>query len=188
MLAACGSAPSRIVSPGPPYAGEKAVQRLSVYVFLDVRPEYLPPEFRRSFEEALAAALQQAGVASRQVWFLDTREGQRLQADWKGSTMGPVTTVAIGRTLQESRAADAAFGPSHYLVVFPRDSYKAGDGVILDVKWDVIDTRNGNVEWSVYTRTPVLSRQMKVQDAEAAARGLVETITAEMKARSVIGP
>ena len=185
-LTACGTAPSRIVSPGPNYAGATQVERLSVYVFIDVKPEYVHPEFRRTFEETLSAAFLKAGVPSRQVWSLDTTEGQRLQGDWKNSTMGPVTSVSVGKTILENRAADAAFRPSHHLLAFPSNAYKSGEGAILDIKWDIIDSRNGNVEWSVYTRTPALSRQMKSEDAAEAARGLVETITKEMQARSVL--
>jgi hypothetical protein len=185
-LAACGTAPSRVISPGPTYAGEVKVERLSVYVFVDTRPEYMHPEFRRAFEHAMSSALDSAGTPSRQTWFLDTTEGQRLQGDLKNHTLGNVTFVSVGKTIFENRTSDASFRPTHYLVAFPRDAYKSGNGAILDIKWDILDAKNGNVEWSVYTRTPVLSRQMKPEDAVEAARGLVETITKEMRARSVL--
>lgn len=168
------------------YTGAMPIERLSVYVFIDVRPEYVHPSFRKTFEVTLSDVLAEAGIPSRQVWSLETREGQRLQANWKDSTMGPVTTVSVGRTLQENRTADAVFGPSHMLVAFPKDTYKSGEGAVLDIKWDIIDAGNGNVEWSVYTRTSVLSRRMKDEEAVDAARGLIDVIAKEMQARSVI--
>lgn len=186
LLAACGTTASRVVSPGPMYAGAAAVERVSVYVFIDIRPEYIHPVFRKTFEENLSTTLSASGIPSRQVWSLDTAVGQRLQDNWKNSTMGSVTSVSVSKTLQENRVADAAFRPTHYVLAFPRDAYKSADGAILDIKWDVIDAGNGNVEWSVYTRTPVLSRQMSDGEALAAARGLIDTITKELQARNVI--
>jgi hypothetical protein len=109
-----------------------------------------------------------------------------LQADVKNNTLGNTTFVSVGKTIQENRQADAAFRPSHLLIAFPRDTYKSGDGAIFDIKWDIIDARNGNVEWSVFTRTPVVSQHMKSEDAANAARSLARTIVSELRARAVI--
>ena len=178
--------PSRVVSPGPTYAGASSVERLMIYVFIDARPEYIHPAFRRTVEENLAGAFGKASVPSQQRWFLDTSEGQRLRQDLKNRTLGNTTFVSIGRTIHENLDAESSFKPSHRLVVFPKDTYKSGSGAILDIKWDIVDASSGNVEWSVYTRTPVLSKDMKDDEAAAAARGLADTIIEEMKARSVL--
>lgn len=188
FLAGCAAPSSRVVSPGPMYSGAAQVDRVSVYVFIDTRPEYVHPEFRKVFEQALSSAFDAAATPSQQTWFMDTDEGRRLQADVKSHTLGNVTFVSVGKTIFENRASDARFRPTHYLVAFPRDAYKSGDGAILDIKWDILDATNGNVEWSVFTRTPVLSGEMRAEDAAQAARGLVETITKEMQARAVLHP
>lgn len=187
-LTGCATPGSRVLSPGPSYSGAAPVARLSIYVFVDARPEYIHPAFRQTLEAGLARSFEQAAVPSQQRWFGDTEEGRRLRADMKGSTLGNTTFVSVGRTLRENAAADAAFQPTHRLVVFPTDSYREGAGARLDIKWDVLDAANGYVEWSVYTRTPVLSQGMAEAEALAAAQGLVQAITAELQARGVIRP
>ncbi len=177
---------SKVISPGPLYSGIEPVRRLSIYVFLDVRPEYVHPAFRKTVEEGLAATFTNASVPSQQLWSLDTIEGERSQRDTKSRSMGAVTLVSVGKMMQENQAAEQNFAPSHRLVVFPENFRKTGSGATLDVKWDILNARTGSWEWSVFTRTPVLSRNMKEDDAIFAARGLVDAISTEMRARSVI--
>jgi hypothetical protein len=187
VLTGCASPPSsRILSPGPQYYGERPVERLSVYVFADMRPEYMPAAFRTTVETGLNTALDQSGIPHTQLRFLDSASGQRLLNDLKSSTLGNTTFVSIGKTINENRSAEEALLPTHRLVVFPKDTFRSGPGAIMDLKWDITDVRTGHLEWSVFTRTPVLFKDMDPAVAQSAGETLVQAIRTELKARAVI--
>jgi len=162
------------------------VARVYVYIFMDMRPEYMPDAFRRVASAKLAEALHSSGIPNEQLWFSDTAEGKMLQADIKSHTLTNTTFVSVGATIRENFQRDRAFAPTHRLIVFPHETMKAANGAVFNVKWDVIDTSTGNFEWSVYTQTPALSRSMDPAQAEAAAASFVAAIIQEMQERNVI--
>jgi hypothetical protein len=180
------AASTRVLSHGPIYYGERQVTKLYVYFFIDMRPEYMPEAFQRVASAKLAEALQGSGIPNEQLWFSETAEGKILQSDIKSHTLTDTTFVSVGATIRENAERDRALSPSHRLIVFPRETLKAGNGAVFNVKWDIIDTITGNVEWSVFTQTPALSREMDPAQAEAAAIGFVNAIIQEMRERNVI--
>ena len=186
-VAGCAGTPStRVLSHGPVYYGERPVARVYVYFFIDMRPEYMPEAFRRVAGAKLAEALTSSGIPNEQLWFSDTGEGSVLESDFKNHTLTNTTFVSVGATINENAERDHALAPTHRLIVFPREALTTGAGALFNVKWDVIDASSGNFEWSVYTQTPVLSRNMDPAQAEAAAAGFVEAIIQEMRERKVI--
>lgn len=186
-LVGCQTAPpAGLISPGPAYTGEAAVARLYVYVFADTRPEFMHPAFRKAFEQRLQAALDAAGVPSRQLWFMDTAQGQRLSDDRKASTMVGTILVEVGRTIQENARDDTAFGPTHRLTIFPTGTRVTGRMASMELKWDVLDARTGNYEWSVYARTPDIGQSMGEGAAVQAAQGAVDAVVREMRAKGVL--
>ena len=185
FLAGCAT-DSKVISPAPAWSGERPVDRLSLYVFVDMRPEYMPPAFRTAVETGLNQALEDARIPHTQSWFLDSTAGQRLLADPKSRTLGNTTFVSIGKTIEENRSAESSLVPTHRLIAFPKDTLKSGAGAILDVRWDIYDVRTGNLEWSVFTRTPVISRDMDPVAAKSAGDSLVRAIITELKSRAVL--
>lgn len=184
-LAGCATS-TKVISPGPVYYGETEVTKVAVYLFIDMRPEYLPEAFKRVVTAKLEEALQQSGIRSEQVWFADTAQGRILLSDVKSRTFYNATSVSVGATIRDNSQQELRLRPSHRIIVFPSETLKSGNGAVLNVKWDVTDARTGNVEWSVYTRTPVLSSAMDPKSAEAAGVGFVNAIVEEMRARQVI--
>lgn len=189
LFAGCGGTITKVLSPAPTYTGATPVTRLYLYVFLDARPEYMHPVFRRIFEKQLTETFAQASVATRQLWLMDTLAGELLSLDVKANTIGKALSIPVGRAIRDNRRSEISFNATHRLVVFPRNTYKENwpnSGVKFDIKWDIIDTTTGYYEWSVYTKSPALSKTMSDSDAEAAARDLIKSIATEMRARSVI--
>ncbi len=74
FLSACAvpmsGSPPRVLSAGSPYTGAR-VERLYVYVFVDVRPELIEAAFHESAKAALARGLARSGVAAEQYWLFD---------------------------------------------------------------------------------------------------------------------
>lgn len=143
--------------------------------------------FRKTFEERLKAALDDAHVPSRQLWFMDTSRGDSLNKDRKNSTLGNVTFVSVGKSINDNAREDLAFGPTHRLIVFPTSTFTSGALASLELKWDVRDAKTGNYEWSVYARTPNLGPSMSADAAADAARTLVDAVVHEMRAKGVLG-
>jgi hypothetical protein len=184
-VAGCATS-TRVLSHGPTYYGDRPVTKLYVYFFIDMRPEYMPEAFQRVASAKLSEALQNSGIPNEQLWFSETAEGRILQSDIKRHTLTDTTFVSVGATVRENSERDRALTPSHRLIVFPRETLKSGNGAVFNVKWDVIDTHSGHLEWSVYTQTSALSRAMDPAQAEAAAKGFVDAIVQEMRDRNVI--
>lgn len=184
-MAGC-AAIARVLSHGPTYYGDHPIAKLYVYFFIDMRPEYMPEAFQRVASAKLAEALRSSGIPNEQLWFSETAEGKILQSNIKSHTLADTTFVSVGATIRENAENDRALTPSHRLIVFPRETLRASSGAVFNVKRDVIDTTTGNVEWSVFTQTPALSRTMDPAQAEAAAIGFVDTIIKEMRERNVI--
>jgi hypothetical protein len=181
-----GAATAKVLSPGPTYAGGRPVARLYAYIYLDMRTDFVPEAFRRAANNKLADAFHKSGVANEQLWFSDTAQAAQMRADPKRHAMGDMTMVSIGKTVEENAQRNSAFAPTHYLIAFPQHTWRSGKSASMEVKWDVIDSRNGYVEWSVYTKTPLLSASMDTASAEAAATALVDAIVDEMRAKNVI--
>jgi hypothetical protein len=180
------AATTKIISPGPQYYGTRPVEAAYVYSFIDVRSEFVSDRFRAVVRQRLCEAFQRSRVRCEQLWFSETRTAQRMREDPKQFAMGTLTTVPIGEPIVANADKDRAFAPTHRIIAFPQSSQRWGDGAMLDVRWDVRDASSDYVEWSVYTRTPVISRSMKDEDAERAANSLVDAIVGEMRARKVI--
>jgi hypothetical protein len=168
------------------YAGGRPVTRLYAYVYLDLRADFVPEAFRRATSNRLAGALDKNSFASEQLWFSDTAQAAQMRADPKRYAIGGTTMVSIGKTVEENARRNSAFAPTHYLIAFPQQTLRSGKGASMEVKWDVIDSRNGYVEWTVYSKTPVLSASMDEAAADAAAAALVESLIEEMRAKNVI--
>lgn len=180
------SSSSRVISPGPAYYGTRPVKRLSVYMFIDFRTEYVNQELRNAVADRLGGALLASGVPTQVVWFTETRQGKGLLADVKSHTFSNVTSIPVGRTIAENWPKEREFAATHRLIVFPSNIIATGQNGTLEVKWDIRDASTDYVEWSVYTQTTRLSAAMSNDQARDAASSLAAAIVGELRARAVI--
>lgn len=186
-LTAClATTASRVMSPAPIYYGDHPVARVYVYHFIDMRPEHIPEAFKLGVTRHLSQALDQSAIPHDQLWFGDTAQGEILRSDMKSRTHYNATSVPVGATIRDNAERDIALAPTHRLIAFPHETLRQGDGVVLNVKWDLIDAQTGNLEWSVYTQTPNLRGSMPAEDAEAMAKGYAAAIIDELRLRKVI--
>jgi hypothetical protein len=180
------SSSSRVISPGPAYYGTKPVKRLSIYMFIDFRTEYVNQELRNAVADRLGAALSASGVPNQVVWFTETRQGRGLLAAIKSHTFSNVTSIPVGRTIAENRPSEREFAATHRLIVFPTNTIATGQNGTVEMKWDIRDASTDYVEWSVYTQTTRLSAAMADDQARDAASSLAAAIIGELRARAVI--
>ena len=181
--AACGA---QVLSPGATYDSKSRIERVSAYVFIDMRPQFMPEAFQRKFKERLAQELTRSGVRSQQVWFSDTDAGRDLIADPAKYTAARLTSIPIGKTVRENAAKDRALDPTHWLFIYPTESSPSGDGAVLTVRWEFKDTHTGYIDWSVFSLTHALWRTMEPADAEKAASDYVDGMVAELRRCKVI--
>jgi len=179
---------TEMLSSGPPYRGERPVSRLYVYFFIDARPGILSDNFRQLAGAKLAAALQESGIPSEQLWFADTAYGKAVRKDLKSYIAHMSTFLSLDRTIGSNIVRETAFRPSHRLIVYPHETLQEEEGVVLNVKWDVIDAHTANYEWSVYSETTALSGTASPEQDETAAEAFVQAIMRELRARGVVAP
>ncbi len=181
--ASCGA---QVLSPGAPYDAKSRVERVSAYVFLDMRPEFMPDGFRRKFKEKLSQELSRSGVPNQELWFADTDAGRDLIANPAAYTAARMTEIPIGKTMRENVAKDREFRPTHWLFIYPSESSPSRDGAVLTVRWEFKDTRTGYIDWSIFSVTHALWRTMDPADAEQAAADYVDGMVAELRRCKVI--
>lgn len=177
---------SRVMSPAPLYYGDRPVSRVYVYHFIDMRSEHIAEAFKIGVTQHLSQAFSQSAIPHDQLWFGDTLQGEILRSDMKSRTHYNATSVPVGATIRDNAERDMALAPTHRLIAFPHETMRHGDGVVLNVKWDLIDAQSGNLEWSVYTQTPTLHGSMPAAEAETLAKGYATAVIDELRLRKVI--
>jgi hypothetical protein len=177
---------AQVASPGAAYDGHSPVSRVYTYVFIDIRPDYMPEAFERRFKESLLQELTRSGIPNQQLWFSDTQAGRDLLADPKASTAANLISIPLGNTVRENIQQDMAFKASHRLFIYPTETHRSREGASFTVRWEFRDTQTGDVDWALYTTTHSLWRSMDPGKAEIAATDYVAAIVAEMRRCKVI--
>ena len=185
-LSGCATGPnSQVLSPAPKYVGT-SIDKLYVYSFLDVRPEFINDRFAEKVRQMMQEELKKCAVSTEQVWFGETPQSKLLHANPERYTLASSKLISVEGTIADNRVAEQSFEPSHRLVVFPQSTSGTPNNFTFELKWDLIETRTRYVQWSVYTRTSSLSKNMTPERADAAANGFVGSILSEMKGKDVI--
>lgn len=186
LLEACAhqSVTTQIASSAPHYVGRHPVERLYIYSFLDVRPGYLDESTKAAIQQRFSDELGKSGVSAKQSWFAATRQSERIQADPQGHTLGDTSrVVSVQAAIQEFQSEQAAHCPTHRLVAFPEFTYGSPDSFRMNIKWDLVDTSTGYIEWSVYSTT---TARKSGASAEEMAGAWVNPIITELRARGVV--
>jgi len=156
--------------------GDVHVTRLYVYSFLEVRKVPLGASLLQHAEPILQQELEAVGIPVQQLWYRDVPVRSIATA------LRPAGFVPVARTIEDNRAAETAFGPSHRLVVVPTATTFVGTaaGTSVEIRWDLVDAKTGKRIWasqSEVVNTKLFSREDNADErARMLVRGFVEQL------------
>ena len=183
-LAGLATGRAEVPASGATYdASQPRIERVAIYVFLDMRPEYLPDAFRRTLEARLAKEFTRSGVATRQVWLGDTQAGKDLVANMAARTAANLTAIPMREALVENIDKDREFRPDHWLFVYPTRTTRSGQ---MTERWEFKNTTTGYIDWSIYSTSEGMTRDMDPAQAEKAAVEFADSMVAELRRCKVI--
>jgi len=105
-------------------------------VYLDVRTGELGPNLLNEFDRQLTQQLAKSGITAKVLRFRDSEPGKQYSFTSTGMQIPEITT-------------------DYRLVIFPSQLTVAGAWRHYDVRWDLMDARNGKLVWSTQSKTIV---------------------------------
>jgi hypothetical protein len=169
-----------------PFAGKAPPTSLYVYSFLDLREGTMGPRFLGEVRDQLGKALESRGVRQKQLWFNESplRTEYALEAKRAGSGASSMR-VPVGEVIAATRDEEEAFGASHRLVIFPVEVTQSNTFSGFQVRWDVIDAKTNERNWSTTSYTQHTKWFLGDENPQDRARSFVEAALTEMEKAGV---
>ncbi len=188
-----GCAMNTRYSPSDPYRGTRDVRSIYVYSFLDLREKEIGKLFLSEVERLLGEEFEKRSIKQAQFWFerSSIRGEFALSSAPAGRTwMGPRSEmrVPVREVIQANTNNEQALGATHRLIIFPSGTVTGGLGPNFSVKWDLIDTSSGHLNWTASSHSTSTNWVNNDENALERARSFVSDFFAQMVAGGVLVP
>jgi len=154
--------------------------KLYIYSFLDVRTGELGPNLLDEFDRQLTQQLAKSGITAKVLRFRDSEPGKQYSFTSTGMQ------IPVRDTIVQNLANERAMATDYRMVIFPSQLTVAGAWRHYDVRWDVMDARNGKVVWSTQSKGKHMNAWKADEEPEARAKTIVDGIVAEMQKSNLL--
>ncbi|MEP6875213.1 MAG: hypothetical protein ABI887_12685 [Burkholderiales bacterium] len=151
-----------------------------VYSFLDIRDVEFGPQMLGAFDRQFIKALAGSQVKASVLHFKDSDPGKYYSAT-NASMQIPVRETIVSNVPNERQA-----GADYRLVIFPSKMTLSGAWKFYDVRWDLVNVKNGQTVWTTSSQGKHLNAWKNDEDPEARAKTIVDGIVAEMRKSSLL--
>jgi hypothetical protein len=94
--------------------------------------------------------------------------------------------VPVRETIVGNKTAEESMASEYRLVIFPSKLTLAGSWKIYDIRWDLMDIKNGKIVWTTTSQGRHMNAWKGDEDPASRAKTIVDGIVAEMRKSSLI--